>query len=75
MAMRFVSMWRQAGGDIIGNHPSVRPEDIAALAYAKYLQRCQAGVHDPERDWLEAEAELLQRIGQLTPGNGIHSAQ
>jgi hypothetical protein len=37
-----------------------RHEDIASVAYAKYLQRQQRPFADAMRDWLEAEAELRQ---------------
>jgi hypothetical protein len=59
MAKQFVSMWRQAtGAQPPADTQNIRAEDIAALAYAKFLQRQFGAPRDPMHDWLEAEAEL-----------------
>jgi hypothetical protein len=61
------SMWRQA----IRVMWVPRHEEIAAVAYAKYLQRQQRPSADATRDWLEAEADLRQTTARL---NASHTA-
>jgi hypothetical protein len=53
------SLWRQAVSDTPYSE-SLRSEDIAALAYEKYLRRVNAG-RGPLADWLDAERELRRR--------------
>jgi hypothetical protein len=50
-----LSLWRQATG--ITALLKVSPEEIAARAYAKHLQR--QGTGRELDDWLEAERELV----------------
>ena len=56
--MKFESMWRQAVHVMTQPDTVPHQDDIAALAYAKYLERGQGPCADPTGDWLEAEAEL-----------------
>jgi Protein of unknown function (DUF2934) len=52
---RDLSLWRQATGGSV----ELAHDEIAARAYAKYLQHQNVHGHHVD-DWLEAERELLR---------------
>jgi Protein of unknown function (DUF2934) len=62
-----VSLWRQATAtlqDVQGTQARPSHEEIAALAYARYISRTDAN-GSPAVDWLEAERELTSQVSRV----------